>query len=169
MAHHIHRMTVHAIPHYHQQMVSKSHWVSTWNPSAATQWETSTVNAITPKSTHAEDRELRGIEGLESGTTMGEWQWSMTLWTHQLTREDKLRSMLKVTGSFCKKKKNGEKTDKHGRERDLWLEKLWINRFCKKKHNCFSVLMSYKEREGKKRAFVAHTIINWFRGKSVYL
>lgn len=48
----------------------------------------------------------------------------MTLWDSQLTREDKLLSMLKVTGSFYKMGKR----DTHDRERDSWLEKLHIKR-----------------------------------------
>lgn len=42
-------------------------------------------------------------------------------------------------------------------ERDIRLEKLWINRCCKKKKkksSYCSVLMSYTERGGKRRVFV---------------
>lgn len=54
----------------------------------------------------------------------------MTLWNSQLTGEDKLLSVLKVTRSFCKKKKRKErkekikrgKTDQHDRERALVSE-----------------------------------------------
>lgn len=40
----------------------------------------------------------------------------MTLWDSQLTREDKLLSVLKVTRSFCKNREKGN-TDQHDRER----------------------------------------------------
>lgn len=53
-AHHTQNMNAHAIPHYHQQMALKSHFVSTVNLTVGTQRYS---NCHNPKSKHAEDRE----------------------------------------------------------------------------------------------------------------
>lgn len=77
---------------------------------------------------------------------MGHEQCSMTFQDCQLTREDKLLSMLKVTGSFCKKERG--KTIKHGTESEALSKKsLELTDVAKIKCNCFSVLIQ-RERRG---------------------
>ena len=101
----------------------------------------------------------------------GEWNDGIVTVHHDilgLTREDKLLSMLKVTGGFCKQKK------KRGKDRQAWqgerlLVKEALNKtdFVKRHiHICLSVLMQYM-RERERSVFEVNTVKLGFRRKKI--
>lgn len=64
-----------------------------------------------PENKHAEKRKQRGIYGKSDGRVLDQ-----TMPNTRLTWENKLLSVLKVAGSFGKKKKRENRSDKPGKE-----------------------------------------------------
>lgn len=91
---HIHK-TAHAISHYHHQMVSKA-----CQHAILVLAHSETQLQLTAPTLKANMQMTESAAVNRRFTEVGEEQCSATLCSRQLTGEDKLLSMLKVTGSF---------------------------------------------------------------------
>lgn len=91
---HIHK-TAHAISHYHHQMVSKA-----CQHAILVLAHSETQLQLTAPTLKANMQMTESAAVNRRFTEVGEEQCSATLCNRQLTGEDKLLSMLKVTGSF---------------------------------------------------------------------